>query len=85
MVDDGEPVAQALGFVHVVGGKQHGAAGALKLAHDLPQLAPALRIEARGRLVEKKNFRIAHQRRRDRQPLPLAARELSHPGVGLLL
>ena len=37
VVDDGQPIAQALGLVHVVCGQQHGAAALLKLANDLPQ------------------------------------------------
>ena len=32
VVDDGQAVAEALGFVHVVGGEQHGAAALLELA-----------------------------------------------------
>ncbi len=40
-------------------------------------------IEPGGRLVEKQNFRIAHQRRRHCQTLALSSGELSHPGIGL--
>src|ERR1035438_4376038 len=79
-----QAVAQALGFIHVMRGEQHGAAIALKSANDVPKLAPALGIESRGRLVEKQNLWIANQRRRYGQPLALPARELSHPRVGFL-
>src|SRR5579864_1966060 len=82
MIDNGETVAEALGFIHVMRGEQHGAAIALKDANDLPELSAALRIQARRWLVEKENFRIAHQRGGDREALALPARQLAHPGVG---
>ena len=49
------------------------AAALLKHANDLPELPSALRIKARGGLIEEKNFRRSYQRGCDRQPLPLAA------------
>ncbi len=36
VIDDGQAVAEALGFVHVMGGEQHGAAVALECANDVP-------------------------------------------------
>ena len=84
MIDDGQAVAQALGFVHVVRGEETVPPRLLKVANDVPQLAAALRIEAGGRLVEKEHFRIAHQRGSDGQALALTARKLADPGVGFL-
>ena len=84
VVDDGEAVAEALGFVHVMRGEKHGAAAALELADDLPQLAAALGIETGGRLVEEENARIGDERRGDGQALALSAGKFSYPGVGLL-
>src|SRR5579863_4528809 len=84
MIDNCQPVAQAFGLVHVMRGQQHRAAIALEDANDVPQLASALRIESRGRLIQKQNFRIADQRGRNRQTLPLPTRQFPHPGVGLL-
>ncbi len=84
VIDNGQAIAQALGFVHVVGGEQHRASGLLKAANDVPELAAALRIEAGGGLVQKKNFGIAHQRSSHGQALALAARKLADPGVGFL-
>src|SRR5215469_13195737 len=73
MVDDGNSIAQPLGFVHVVRGQEHGTATTLKLSHDVPQLAAALWIKARGGLVEEQNARIAHECRCHGQSLLLSA------------
>ena len=59
MIDDRQPITEALRFVHIVGGQHNGASALLELADDLPQLAAALRIESRGWLVEKEDFGIA--------------------------
>src|SRR5215471_1216001 len=61
MVDDGEAVAQTLGFVHVVGGEQDGTAFLLEGADDVPELAAALRVEAGGGLVKKEDAWIADE------------------------
>ena len=53
-------------------------------AHQLPDRAPRLRIEAGRQLVEKDDFGIVDQRQRDEQPLLLAARQRHEPGVALL-
>src|SRR6185295_20235663 len=70
-------------LVHVVGGQEDGAAGRAEAADLLPQLAPALRIEPRRRLVEEQDLRVADERAGDRQALLLAARELADAGVAL--
>ena len=84
VVDDGHAVAQPLGLFHVVRGQHDRAARASKAQHQLPQLAARLRIQPGGRLVEEQDVGLAHQRARDRQPLPLAARQLADPRVALL-
>ena len=53
VIDNRQTIAQSLGFVHVVCSQQHGTVASLELANDVPQLTPALWIEARGRFVEK--------------------------------
>src|SRR5208337_5165590 len=78
VIDNRQPVAKPLGLIHVMRGKQHGAAVALKVSNNVPQLPPALRIEARGRLVQKENLRIAHQSSRNREALPLPAGKLTY-------
>ena len=57
VVDDGEPVAELVGLLHVVGGEQDGLAVGVELAEDLPQGDAALRVEAGGRLVEEEDRR----------------------------
>src|SRR6516225_3338935 len=49
VIDDGETIAETLGLVHVVRGQENCAAIVLKVAHNVPELAAALRIEAGGR------------------------------------
>src|SRR5207237_8561825 len=53
VIHDRDPIAQPLRLLHVMRREQHGAAGGAKPADDLPQLAPRLRVETRGRLVEE--------------------------------
>src|ERR1700675_1588767 len=82
VIDDGEAVAEAFGFVHVVRGEEDGATFFLENADDVPELAAALGIESSGRLVEKKDPRIADQRGRDGEALLLTAGKFSNPRVG---
>src|ERR1700739_1693871 len=51
VIDDGEAIAEAFGFVHVGGGGQDGAAFWLEVANDFPELAAALRVETGGGLI----------------------------------
>src|SRR6202453_2285956 len=53
--DDGDPVGELLGLVHVVGGEQDRRAQAGKPPYDLPGTAPRVRVEAGRRLVEEKD------------------------------
>ena len=48
----------------------------LDLTQEIPQVAPRLRVQRRGRLVQEQQLRVVDERARDRQPLPLAAGEL---------
>ena len=84
VVYDRQPIAQTLGFVHVVSSEQDRPPVALERANDIPQLAAALRIKSRRGLVQKQNLWIAHQRRRYRQTLALPAGEFADPGIGFL-
>ena len=83
MVHDRDAVAQVLGLFHVVRRQQHRAALGLEPLDEVPQRAPALRIEAGRRLVEEDQLRIVDERQRDRQPLALAA--ATAPWSGALL
>ncbi len=82
VIDDGEAVAEAFGFVHVVSGEQDGATFFLEDTDYFPELAAALRIESGSRLVEKKDARVADQSGGDGEALLLAAGKLADPGVG---
>src|SRR5208337_1364024 len=81
VIDDGQAIAETLGFVHVVSSEQHGATFFLEGADDVPELAAALGIESGGGFVEKKDARIADQRGGYSQALLLAAGKLADPGV----
>ena len=54
----------------------------MQLADDVPQREPALRVEARGRLVEEQHVGVVHDRPGDHQPLRHAARQLVDVGAG---
>src|SRR6202035_3511703 len=84
MIHDHQAVAQAFSLVHVMRGQQNCPSAPLKVANDVPELAAALRIEASGRLVEKKNFGISYERGCDCQALALSAGKFAHECVGLL-
>src|SRR5262245_1480188 len=85
VVDDRDAVAEAFGLLHVVRREEHRAAGGLEDGDPLPELEPALRIEAGRRLVEEQDLGVPGERAGDGQPLPLAARQLADAGVALLL
>ena len=82
MVDDGQAVAERVGFIHVMGGEHDGFAGAVVVADDLPEQQARLRIEAGGGLVEEQHFGIVHHGAGDGEPLHHAAGEVAHHVVG---
>ena len=75
VVHDRHPVAQRLRLVHVVGGEHHRLAAFVDGPQHIPQVAPGLRVQRRGRLVQEDDLRVVDQRARDGQPLRLAAGE----------
>ena len=75
MIHDGDAVAEALRFFHVMRREQHRAAGGTELPDDLPELAPRLWIETGRRLIEEQQVRLADERTGNRQPLLLSARQ----------
>ena len=76
-VDDGDPVGEPLGLLHEVGHEHDRHAAVADALDQLPGVAPGLRVEPGGQLVEDRDPRVADQGERDRQPLLLAARELA--------
>ena len=74
--DEGEAVA-LLGLVHVVRRDEDGhAALGRELVDEVPEEAPALRVDAAGRLVEEEELRLVEERRGERDALALAGREV---------
>ena len=69
---------------HLVAHHQHGHAVEREADHGVEHLLDHLRIERGGRLVEQHDLRLHAQRARDRDPLLLAAGELSRIFVRLL-
>src|SRR5271157_6127675 len=55
IIDDGQPVTERIGLLHVMRGKQYCDAFLVQLLDSRPHGHAALWIEAGGRLVEKQN------------------------------
>jgi len=76
-----EPVAQLLGFIHVVSRQHQGDAALLQAVEAVPQDVARLRIETGGRLVEQQQVGFAHQRAGDRESTFHPARQRVDPFV----
>src|SRR6266508_1738920 len=72
------------GVVRVVRHEDHGVAMTVELLEELEHLGTCLGIERPGRLVGQQDRRVVRQRPRDRDALPLPAREHRRQDVGLL-
>ena len=59
----------ALGLVHVVGGDQHREALARHVVDHVPEFAPRLGVDARGRLVQQQQLRLVEHAGGERQAL----------------
>ena len=67
----------ALGFVHVMRGDEKGEPLGGELMDLFPKIAPRLRIDARGRLVEQEQLRLVNEAGGEREPLFPAAGKLA--------
>ena len=65
----------AFGFVHVMRGDEERHALPGEFEKQIPEFAPRDRIDARGRLIEKENGRLVHERAGHGEALPPAAGE----------
>ena len=80
-VHDHEPIAELLGFVHVVRGEHERDALALQAGTAGPKQVARLRVEAGRRLVEQEHVGRVDQPASDREPSLHAARERVDLGV----
>ena len=81
MIDDDDLVAQALRFVHVVGGQQQRQPLPFEIEQPLPDHHPRLRVEPRGRLVQDHQLRTADQGAREHEAPLHAAGQLIDPAL----
>ena len=84
-VDDGDALAQLLGFLEVMRGQNHRHARGVHFLDQLPQLAAQFDVDAGCRLIEHQHWRLMHQRLGDQQPPPHAARERARISARLVL
>jgi hypothetical protein len=84
VIHDRHPLAQLVGLLHVMGGEQDRLPVAIELAEDLPQREPALRVEARGGLVQEQHRGTVEDRARHHQTLSHPSRERVHRRAGPL-
>src|SRR5688500_9075749 len=84
MVDDRDPIAQTLGFFHVMRRQHDGAAAGAKHANELPELPARLRDEARRRLIEEEELRITYECARERETLLLSSGQRADARARLL-
>ena len=82
VLDDRHAVGERLRLVQVVRGEEDGLAQPLQRAHGVPRLAPGRGVEARGRLVEEHELRVADEREREVEPPLLAARQHARAPLG---
>ncbi len=73
MIHDSDPVAEQLRLIHEVRRQHHGLTVLAQPLNRLPEPAAALGIESGGRLVQKDQARIIHQRQGQRETLALSA------------
>ena len=76
VVDDHDLAGEMVGLIEVLGGQQHVGPGLHERPDRVPQLDPAARIQARGRLVEQQQPRSADQARTEVKP------PAHPPGIG---
>jgi hypothetical protein len=82
MVDDHDVIGQAVGLLEVLRRHEQRRPAAGQLGDEIPHRQPALRIQARGRLVEEDDRRLHHERGAEVQAATHAARVGSQRSVG---
>src|SRR5690606_12850098 len=84
VIDDRESVCEAVGFLQVLRGEEHGRALGRDGAHDVPHLVAAARIEAGGGLVEEEELGSTDEARRDVEAPAHAARVRAYLAAGCI-
>src|SRR5687767_10312122 len=84
VLDDRNPVAELLGFLHEMGREKYSLSSLANATHELPDRSTGLRIETGRELVEEYELRIVDQRQHDEQPLLLSARQRHEPCIPLV-
>ena len=64
MVDDGDTAGELVGLLEVLRREEDRGAVVVEVAHLIPQVEAAGRVEARGRLVEEQHDRLVDERHR---------------------
>ena len=75
VVHDRHPVAELVGFFHVVGGQHDRLPLGVEVPQEIPQRQAALGVESRRRLVEEEDGRTVEDGSRHHEALRHAARE----------
>src|SRR5690606_454599 len=83
-VEDGDAVSVTLGLLHQVCRQQYRLPTCTDAAHEFPDGASCLRIEAGGQLVEKDDVRVVDERQGDEQTLLLSTRQRHEPCISLV-
>jgi len=83
-VDERHLVAQVLGLLHVMGHEQGRDPSVPHRLHQVPGVAPGLRVEPGGQLVQHGDRRAADQGERDRESLLLSARQIPEERLALV-
>ena len=74
VIDDRDAAGELVGLLEVLRREEDRRAVAVEVAHLVPQVEPARRIEAGGRLVEEQHRRLVDERHREVEPATHAAR-----------
>jgi hypothetical protein len=75
------PSTQGVGLLRVVGRQEDGLSAGGETRDLLPERAARLHVESHGWLVEEEHVRVAHDREREVETLPLPTRERGNPSV----
>jgi len=84
-IDDRDAIAQPLRLFHQMCRQEYGLSPRANAAHEFPDRAARLRVEAGCQFIEKHKFRVVDERERDEQALLLSARQGHEPCVAFVL